>query len=443
MPVRRRVQLPQVVTWSLGYLLLLILPLLAAYIERPPARGFWIEFSIGLGFVGMAMMGLQFVTTARFRKVSSPFGTDTLLQFHRQMGIIALLFILAHPVILFIRDTEYLVFLDPRVNAMRTIALIVAMLALVLLIVLSIWRQQVKLSYEWWRLSHGILGFLVISIGLAHILQVGHYVQPLWKQILWTIVTLIPIGLLLHTRLVKPLLIRRKPYRLAELRNEAGDVWTLVLEPDGHPGKPFIAGQYMWLTIQPTPFSLQQHPFSIASSADRPQRPEFTIKELGDFTSTLGDLKPGASVFVEGPYGTFTLDPHFDGGLIFLAGGIGITPMMGMLRTLRDRGSRRQIIVVYGNTAHDAIVFQDELEAMQRQMNLRVIHVLEEAPEQWEGEVGYITAELLDRHLPGDNREDWHYYICGPGPMMDMVEQALIERRVPLWNVYVERFEMV
>jgi predicted ferric reductase len=443
MRVPTRVQLREVLLWSMGYLLALALPLFAAYIHRPPGRGFWIEFGVGLGFVGMALMGVQFVLTARFRKVSSPFGTDTLLQFHRQMGIIALLFILAHPAILLIANRAYLEFLDPRINTARTLALIVAVIALVLLIVLSIWRQQVKLSYEWWRLTHGFFGFLVIGIGLVHILQVGHYVDPLWKQALWTGITLVPIALLVHVRVIKPILIKRKPYRVAEVRAEPGDVWTLVLEADGHGGKPFHAGQYMWLTIQPTPFSLQQHPFSVASSDKNPCRPEFTIKELGDFTGAIGRTEAGARVFVEGPYGTFTLDPHFGGGLVFVAGGIGVTPMMGMLRTLRDGGSRREIILIYGNTEHEAIVFADELEAMQRDMNLKVIHVLEEAVEQWEGEVGYITAEVLDRHLPGDRKEDWHYYVCGPGPMMDMVEQALIERDIPLWNVYVERFEMV
>jgi predicted ferric reductase len=439
-----RVKFGDVLAWSVIYTLLLILPLLVAYAaERPPGRGFWIEFGVALGFVGMAMMGLQFVLTARFRKIAPPFGTDTLLQFHRQIGILALLFILAHPAILFIADRRYLVFLDPSVNLARTLSLGFATIALVAIVVLSLWRKGFGLSYEWWRLTHGILALLVVMIGLAHILMVGHYVEALWKQALWTAVTVVPMYLLVHVRVVRPWIMSRKPWRVTEVKHEAGRVWTLVVEPDGHAGKRFRAGQFMWLTLQNTPWSLQQHPFSISSSEANPERLEFTIKELGDFTSTAKDTPSGARAFLEGPFGRFILDEQFGGGLVFIAGGIGVTPMMSILRTLRDRGDQRPLILIYGNNRREKIAFRDELDEMRKQMNLKLIYVLEEAPEQWEGEVGWITAELLDRHLPGDNRSDWHYYICGPDPMMDIAEAALMARNVPLWNVYTERFEMV
>src|SRR5690606_39032597 len=104
----------------------------------------------------------------------------------------------------------------------------------------------------------------------------------------------------------------------------------------------FVPGQFAWITVGETPFSLQQHPFSIASSTHDP-RIRLTAKEFGDFTSRLKAVEPGTSAYLEGPFGSFTPDPSPDVGIFLIMGGIGITPAMSMLRTLRDEGSRRPI----------------------------------------------------------------------------------------------------
>jgi predicted ferric reductase len=433
-----------IIFWGGIYLSALVMPLLfAAWAHTGEGRGFWVEFGVALGLVGLAMLALQFALTARFRKATLPFGVDSILQFHRQAGIIAFFFIFAHPIILILADRRYLEFFDPRVNAPRTIFLIVAMLCLLILIVLSIWREKFRLSYEWWRFTHGVAAVLLVGIGLAHALQVGHYLEPTWKKAIWIAFTGVAFYLIGFLRLIKPLRIWRRPWRIAEVRNEPGDVWTLVLDAEGHAGMKHDPGQFVWITVKKIPFALQQHPFSIASCSPDPRRLELTIKELGDWTSKLGQIPPGSRAFLEGPYGTFTLDENFDGGLVFIVGGIGVTPCMSMLRALRNANSRRKMLLIYGNKTHDAIVFNDELEAMQREMDLTVVHVVETPSDDWHGETGFLTGELLDRYLPGDQREDYHYYICGPDPMMDVAENALMDRGVPLWNIYIERFKMV
>jgi len=79
------------------YLGVVLSPLVFAAIgASQPEHDFWTNFSVALGFTGLAMMGLEFALVARFRAVAAPFGQDALLQFHRQIGYVGLAFILTH-----------------------------------------------------------------------------------------------------------------------------------------------------------------------------------------------------------------------------------------------------------------------------------------------------------------------------------------------------------
>src|SRR6202043_2692981 len=95
--------------WILVYLLFILAPLFALLAgSHPPARGFWTELSVALGYSGLAMMGLQFGLTARFRYVTEPWGEDVIYHFHRQISLVAVGLVVAHPVILFATQPELL-----------------------------------------------------------------------------------------------------------------------------------------------------------------------------------------------------------------------------------------------------------------------------------------------------------------------------------------------
>src|SRR5690606_8446779 len=142
-------------------------------------------------------------------------------------------------------------------------------------------------------------------------------------------------------------------------------------------------------------------------------------KELGDFTRRLGEIEPGEKAYVDGPYGAFTFERHPEAaGYAFIAGGIGISPMAGMLRTLAGRGERRPLLLVGAHAALDRMPLREEMEALRERLGSKFVSVLEKPPEGWEGERGYITEEILARHLPpSPEREAWHYFLCGPLPM--------------------------
>lgn len=427
--------------WFALFIALALTPLVLAVLGPVPApRPFFVELGVGLGFVGIALLALQFVTTGRFRVIAPVFGADVVLQFHRQAGLIAFVLVLAHPAVLIASDPGYLEYFDPRINLLRALALSAVVPALVLLIVTSFWRERVGLGYEWWRALHGGLSLAVVFIGMVHGIQVGEHLGPFWKQGLWAGMLIGAMYLVVHSRVVRPLRMKRRPYRVVAVHQELDDTFTLEVEAVGHAGMRFTAGQFAWITVGDSPWSLQQHPFSFSSS-ERDETLSFTAKAIGDFTSTWEHIEPGTAVFLEGPYGGFVLDPISDGA-VFIAGGIGVTPTMSILRTMRDHDDQRPAYLFYGNPSIDDITFADELRALEDQLDLTVVHVLEDPPDDWDGESGFIDRDTLVRRLPADCR-NFEYFICGPEPLMDSTESALREMGLSWRQIYTERFQIV
>ena len=429
--------------WIIIYLLFILAPLFALMMgAMPPARDFWTEFSVALGYSGLAMMGLQFGLTARFRYVTEPWGEDVIYHFHRRISLIAVGLVVVHPLIMFAVQPELLALPDVKDVPWGAVFAFISLGALIALVVTALWRAKLNIPYELWHLSHIGLAVIAVTGGLLHMVGWSFYLADPWKRTLWIALTIFWIGLLLYVRIAKPLFMLRRPYRVAEVRRERGDSATLVMQPDGHSGFRFRPGQFGWLTLWGSPFKITGHPFSFSSSAEAADgRVEMTIRNLGDFTRAIPDVPVGQRVYLDGPYGAFTIGNPADMHVL-IAGGVGITPMVSMIRTLADRGDKRPVILLYGSKDWESITFREELEALKARLNLTVVHVLPNPPAGWTGESGYITAEMFKRHLPPPYA-DHEYFICGPGVMMDAIETVLGELGVPLSKYHSERYSFV
>jgi predicted ferric reductase len=430
------------VGWVALYVAVVLVPLAVAFAGNPPAsRGFVVEFGVAVGFVAFAVLGLQFLLTARFPRMAAPLGLDALLRFHRLAGIGALIAVLVHVLALIAAREEFRQFLNPLDEFLRAAALWAVLGALVLLLVLTIWRRPLGLPYQWWRITHGLLALAVLAIAVAHVFRVGHYSEELWKLAFWAGFAGAAAALLGWTRVVRPLRQLRAPYEVVAVTAEVDRVWTVALEPRGHAGMRFRGGQFAWLTLDQPPWHIDAHPFSFSSSAAMHDRVEFTIKALGDFTAEVGTVAVGARAYLDGPYGNFTLDDRATGAA-FIVGGVGITPAFSILRTMRDMGDRRPAWLVYGAGSIASVLRRSELEALARDHGLELTLVLEEPVPGWTGERGLITREVLDRSLPDPSLSGLQYFVCGPGPMMDAVSDALRSRGVPASAVRAERFNI-
>jgi predicted ferric reductase len=430
------------VLWLALYLFVVLAPIALMLVPPvPTGRSFWVELSVALGFVGLTQIGIQFVLIARFKPLTYPYGIDVVLRYHRQIAVVATLFVLIHPVLILIEHPARLVLLNPLGGTWASKAGIGSVLLLIVLVITSVWRERLKINYETWRVVHTLLGVLILVLAQVHISLAGLYINTFWKQVVWIASSVGLVSLIVYLRLVKPYLQKRRPWRVVGVRPEGGGTVNVDIEAVGHEGIRFHPGQFAWIKVGSTPYTIEEHPYSIASSTERSERLSFGVKALGDFSQRLQNLEEGTTVYIDGPHGAFSVDRAQAPGYVFIAGGVGITPMMSFLTTLADRGDPRPILLIYSTNTESELAYSDEIEELKERLDLETVFVLEEPPHDWAAEEGKVTEDLLDRQLPKE-RFIRRFFICGPGPMMTAVQEALLKKGVPQSHIHLEKFAL-
>ncbi len=128
-------------------------------------------------------------------------------------------------------------------------------------------------------------------------------------------------------------------------------------------------------------------------------------------------------------------------GIGLIAGGVGVAPLLSILRQLRAEGDTRPVALLHGNRLETQLVYRDELARLAAETPTRVLHVIGEPTEGWDGAVGLIDAAAVARAFdPFPDASQWHYLLCGPPPMIAAAEAALKARGIPRAQVSAERF---
>lgn len=440
------------VFWLLLAALLLALPFIVILSGDPPAaRGFTRDLALGLGFAALSLAGMQFALTGRLKPLLHPFGADIVVVFHRFLswGLVALM--LGHFGVLYIWHKDDLGVLNPLKAQPYMTAGRVALGCFVLLVASSELRKYLRLEYLWWRRLHVALALTGFGAAIWHVLGAGHFTRQDGTRGLWLAVTLAWLVLILWTRVLRPWQQARNPWRVIQNRDEGDGIRTLVLRPEGRPLRGWRPGQFAWLAVGTSPFALREHPFTISSAPDKGPELTFSIKPLGDDSKRLTQTPVGTKAYVDGPYGVFSIDREADaGGFVMIAGGVGVTPILANLQALHARRDPRPIVLLYANDSWDDIPFRDQLAALGRDLDLRVLHVIQNPPKDqsdwppdgFEVRDGLIDADLLADVLPAESR-DWPHMLCGPAPMLSAVRQALHGMGVPRSRIDSEIFEMV
>jgi predicted ferric reductase len=428
-----------------GYALLGVAPLLLGWLIEPPSRSFWRELSGGLVMVAYAMTLMQFMLSGRLEWLSGRVGIDRSMRFHKVTAWVILAIVVAHPLLYAVPrlvpdPMDALDALRRMFASERLRSGVVAWWLMIAIVLLAALRDRLPMRYETWRLSHGLAALAIAGSGTHHTLAVGTYSSEPWLAAFWIVATTLAVLALLHVYLVRPLIKRRAPYRVVANRKVAQRMWELVIEPERGEGMSFAAGQFVWLNLGHAPFSLVEHPFSMSSAPAQRPRIAFTIKESGDFTGRIGAVAPGTRAYVDGPHGNFCLAGRDVRGLVFVAGGVGLAPVMSMLRQLAAERWPHPVRLIYGNRVEDQILYRDELEALKSTLDFDVAHVLSEPPQAWRSVVGMLTREVLDALLDSYGGGDWTYFLCGTPAMMTSVERALAARGVPRGRIVSERF---
>lgn len=233
-----------------------------------------------------------------------------------------------------------------------------------------------------------------------------------------------------------------QPYTISSAIRADG-ILHLQLTPKTGSVFPFSPGQYVTLRFKEGQGASFERSFSITSSPLTHTHLEFGIRVLGAYTQQLATLKEGDAVWVRGPFGHFTFDPVRDTNLVLIAGGIGITPFLSMLRYIKDAGLRTRVALLFSNKKLAEIPYLGELQELESALPSLAVHyfVTDEPtnPKKYKN----VSFQRLDRtwlaaHL--DPNAQPAFYICGPSGFMDATRENLISLNVPESAIHQEDF---
>jgi predicted ferric reductase len=431
--------------WLCAYFLIAIAPLIGGVLNLGHGRGFWLNFSIAIGFVSLSIFGAQFITVSRLRVIFAPLGADAVLSLHRGIAYVAAALAILHPIILFAIDDKYIALLDIFTSPLRAKFAVLSVVLLIILVITSRYRSALTIRYKSWHNLHWVLSIGIFGTAMAHAVLVNYYLRDASEQIIWISLGGLFLAAAVWMRFINPLIRYRRRWRVTGTRAETADVTTIDLElvkPEayGAGGFRFDAGQFAWIVARRSPFSFNSNPFSFSSSAEAHNKISFTIRSHSGFSAKVPSLQIGETVYVDGPHGGFHLDNQGTGPLLLIGAGVGVTPLVSMLKTLADRNTTRPCYLWLANRSADSIICKADIDALVPKMPLTVIHVLSD------GSGGNDVPRRMDRDFVLRNlpqpASNVSAYICGAPPFMDMAAASLIEAGVPRANVHHERFGM-
>lgn len=227
---------------------------------------------------------------------------------------------------------------------------------------------------------------------------------------------------------------------------ETPDTLTIVFDPEGVPFH-YQAGQYITLLTYIDGVAYYR-PYSLGSSPYTDTYPSITVKRVkgGRVSNYLNDqITPGQRVEILPPQGYFTLVPLPEGkrDLVFIAGGSGITPLYGMIKTALSQEPKSRLYLIYANRHSEDIIYHKELEKLTTASKgrLEITYVLSQPPAAWQGVSGRLDQTTLagllkERKLGGEA----HYFLCAPKGLIDMSVTTLSGMEVRMKQMHTESF---
>jgi ferredoxin-NADP reductase/DMSO/TMAO reductase YedYZ heme-binding membrane subunit len=408
------------------------------------------------GILALIFLCLSLAVTP-LRKIT---GLIWLFHFRRSLGVFASFYALAHFSIFFILD-RVLNVRDTFSEMVRRPYLIVGsvgLLAMAPLAATSTNDMIKRLGPKRWQALHRLAY-------VAAIAGVVHFYMLVKSDIRLPVAYGSVVGILLGYRVVGFSLRRSRKaplrskgpspalpdggrwkgqLRVERIVQETPNVKTFRLVPPDRSPFPFtyLPGQYLTLSLQIGGRAVSRS-YTIASAPSRPGYCEVTIKreEQGLVSRHMHDtLQEGDLLMVAAPGGKFTFTGAEADRVALLAAGVGITPLMSILRYLTDRNWSGQIDMVYScRTARD-IIFREELEAIERRFaNLHLTLTLSRAEgTDWRGASGRIDAKLLTRAVP--DLTNVPFYMCGPAEMLAATRDLLLQLGVAEQHIRKESF---
>jgi predicted ferric reductase len=375
--------------------------------------------------IGISLFSLTLFLQTKLKLFDSLFnGLNRAYLSHHTIGAIAFILLLFHPLLLAIRYIPISVvtasnFLLPTLNQYSMWLGILSLLIMMLLIILTFF---VSLRYNRWKLSHKFMAVAFI-LGFFHLITINSdvSVNPALR------VNIILVGLIgfasLFYNQIYSHFSKKYEYLIKEIKLLNPSVCEIILEPISR-RMSFAPGQFAYFKFYSNSISKEEHPFSMASSPNEKEI-KVIIKNLGDYTSKLKNLKIGDEVRIHGPFGKFLQSNTQK--QVWIAGGIGITPFLSKALCL----SNEQIHLFYSAKDKAEAVYLEELGQVS---NLHLIPWLA-------NEKGWLTAQKIKEQI--GELIDKEFFICGPPVMMKSLRSQLNEIGIKDNKIHTEEFSLL
>lgn len=404
-----------------------------------------------LGIVSYTWLLTGVIIASRPRFIEHYFSLDKLNRFHAIMAVIALAIGATHKLwVTLLWGWVYrfsTIFGDLAIIFFLTIAVLSAL-------IMTNWFGRKKIvktakttlkkypiaNYEKMKVVHNfnILAavFLAIHVLTMTVIVQGDYLAA---AILGGYFAL-AVSLYIHHKFIKSARLKKNLYTVTATKPEKGNVLEVHLKPDNGEVFPYQAGQFVFLRLHDTEYSSEEHPFSLISAPQNRDEVALAIKDSGDYTHRFQTLQPGVKASLEGPYGGMwrVQEGMHDKAvsIVMFAGGIGITPMLGILENCLRLQFQNRTVLIWSLKNQDEYGFTEKLQKFKDALpDFRLVPF-------FANENGFLDETKIEKILQEHEirYEAAEYLLCGPPPFMNAVEAVLLKRGVSKDRIHYETF---
>lgn len=391
----------------------------------------------------------QFILSSRPKFIVKRFGMDKTYRFHGIMALVSIGLGLIHYLI---RRTYaepnpawglYALILFVLTGGLGFIFLLSSRLRKIKWIegLRQFMEDKVGFKRQYSVLAHN-LSIVASTFLFIHVIRSSASQFSIYARVIMIVLYVVAVLFWLYHQVVRRVQLQKGTFHVVENRVENYNVRSLHLKPVKGNIFDYKPGQYTFISVQNGRISRDPHPYTIASSPSNPNEIEFVIKNSDEYANQLENVMEGDEVHVNSPFGIFShLNHPGEKELVFIAGGIGITPFLSMLRWMKDNDPKRKVILLWGCRYKDDFIKKEEFSEIQAAMpNLSWVPVVSDEPE-FDGETGFFDTEKINRlAISKVDINTTGFYICAPPVMMDLVDESLLELGAPRGQIHYEKF---